>query len=79
MFSGLKLEKSLFKEVLITNFTVINADVVVNIDGKQLITSKSSSVGIYISYFLNARESYIPLFPFISVDKFKIPRPANVT
>lgn len=46
MFSGLKLEKSLFKEVLITNFTVINADVVVNIDGKQLITSKSSSVGI---------------------------------
>lgn len=63
MFSGLKLEKSLFKEVLITNFTVINADVVVNIDGKQLITSKSSSVGIYISYFLNARECYIPLFP----------------
>lgn len=46
MFSGLKLEKSLFKEVLITNFTVINADLVVNIDGKQLITSQSSSVGI---------------------------------
>lgn len=45
MFSGLKLEKSLFK-VLITNFTVINADLVVNIDDKQLITSKSSSVGI---------------------------------
>lgn len=44
MFSGLKLEKSLFKEVLITNFTVVNADV--NIDDKQLITSKSSSVGI---------------------------------
>lgn len=41
MFSGLKLEKSLFKEVLITNFTVINADLVVNIDDKQ-----SSSVGI---------------------------------
>lgn len=46
MFSGLKLEKSLFKEVLITNFTVINADLVVNIDDKQLITLKSSSVGI---------------------------------
>lgn len=46
MFSGLKLKKSLFKEVLITNFTVINADLVVNIDGKQLITSQSSSVGI---------------------------------
>lgn len=43
MFSGLKLKKSLFKEVLIT---VINADLVVNIDDKQLITSKSSSVGI---------------------------------
>lgn len=34
MFSGLKLEKLLFKEVLIMNFIVINVDVVVNIDDK---------------------------------------------
>lgn len=34
MFSGLKLEKLLFKEVLIMNFIVINVDLVVNIDDK---------------------------------------------
>lgn len=34
MFSGLKLEKLLFKEVLIMNFIVVNVDLVVNIDDK---------------------------------------------
>lgn len=46
MFSGLKLEKLLFKEVLIMNFIVINVDLVVNIDDKQLIILKSLFVGI---------------------------------
>lgn len=58
MFSGLKLEKLLFKEVLIMNFIVVNVDLVVNIDDKQLIILKSLFVGIsfnfqliYIFYF----------------------------